>query len=117
MLIVLIMGSLIYVIEGGQNGFENIPQSIYWAIITVTTVGYGDVVPVTPLGKFVSSLIMILGYSIIAVPTGIITAEMTRTKKTAGTIYCSQCGHPETEPGSNFCRKCGARLVTPHPEA
>ena len=109
-LIVLIMGSLMYVIEEGQNGFESIPQSIYWAIITVTTVGYGDVVPVTSLGKFVSAVIMIIGYSIIAVPTGIITAEIARSKKSPGMAYCSQCGRTETDAASNYCRFCGHNL-------
>ncbi|NQV01729.1 MAG: ion transporter [Bacteroidia bacterium] len=111
-LIVLIMGSLMYVIEGGEHGFESIPQSIYWAIITVTTVGYGDVVPVTALGKLVSSLIMIIGYSIIAVPTGIITAEIARTKKETKIISCSNCSHTETDAGAKFCRKCGASFIT-----
>ncbi|MFC2102136.1 ion transporter [Bacteroidota bacterium] len=110
-LIVLIMGSLMYVIEGGMNGFESIPQSIYWAIITVTTVGYGDVVPVTALGKIISSLIMIIGYSIIAVPTGIITAEIARTKKEEQVISCPQCDHIETDRGSKFCRQCGTQLL------
>jgi len=110
-LIVLIMGSLMYVIEGGLNGFESIPQSIYWAIITVTTVGYGDVVPVTALGKIVSSLIMIIGYSIIAVPTGIITAEIARTKTREHMISCPGCNHIETDRGSKFCRQCGALLA------
>ncbi len=109
-LIVLIMGSLMYVIEGGQNGFESIPQSIYWAIITVTTVGYGDVVPVTSLGKIVSSIIMIIGYSIIAVPTGIISAEMARSKKDPVSTRCTNCNFIETEPGSKFCRECGKSL-------
>ena len=109
-LIVLIMGSLMYVIEGGENGFESIPQSIYWAIITVTTVGYGDVVPITALGKLVSAMIMIIGYSIIAVPTGIITAEIARSRKDARMIRCPNCNHIETDAGSKFCRQCGASL-------
>jgi len=109
-LIVLIMGSLMYVIEGGQNGFESIPQSIYWAIITVTTVGYGDVVPVTALGKIVSSIIMIIGYSIIAVPTGIISAEIARSKKDPVRIRCTNCHNIETDAGSKFCRQCGKSL-------
>ncbi|MBE0646219.1 MAG: ion transporter [Bacteroidales bacterium] len=111
-LIVLIMGSLMYVIEGGVNGFESIPQSIYWAIITVTTVGYGDVVPVTSLGKIVSSLIMIIGYSIIAVPTGIITAEIARSKKDENMISCPACNHIETDQESKFCRHCGTKMAS-----
>ena len=109
-LIVLIMGSMMYVIEGGVNGFESIPQSIYWAIITITTVGYGDVVPVTALGKIISSLIMIIGYSIIAVPTGIITAEIASTRKAGHMIICPHCKHIEREQGSRFCRQCGAQM-------
>jgi len=112
-LIVMIMGSLMYVIEGGQNGFESIPQSIYWAIITITTVGYGDVVPVTPLGKLVSAMIMIIGYSIIAVPTGIITAEIARTRKGAHTIRCSNCNYIETDIRAKYCRQCGRSLQNP----
>lgn len=110
-LIVLIMGSLMYVIEGGENGFESIPQSIYWAIITVTTVGYGDVVPITALGKLVSAMIMIIGYSIIAVPTGIITAEIARSRKDASMVRCINCNHIETDAKSKFCRQCGASLL------
>ncbi len=77
-LIVIVLGTLMYVVEGQQNGFDNIPKSIYWAIVTLTTVGYGDVVPLTNLGKTIAAFIMILGYAIIAVPTGIVTAEITR---------------------------------------
>lgn len=109
-LLVLIMGSLMYVIEGGLNGFDSIPQSIYWAIITVTTVGYGDVVPVTALGKFLSSVIMIIGYSIIAVPTGIITAEIARTKKDQRMKRCSACSKPVESEAANYCQHCGASL-------
>ena len=74
--LVVIFGSLMYVIEGEKNGFTSIPRSIYWAIVTLTTVGYGDISPNTPLGQFLASVIMIMGYAIIAVPTGIVTAEM-----------------------------------------
>ena len=109
-LIVLIMGALMYVIEGGKNGFDSIPQSIYWAIITVTTVGYGDVVPVTALGKFVSSLIMIIGYSIIAVPTGIITAEIARSHSNRYPTSCPSCHRLVTNPDAHFCHHCGSKL-------
>ena len=105
-LVVVTLGSVMYVVEGGNNGFSSIPQSIYWAIITITTVGYGDVVPVTTLGKFVSSVIMIIGYAIIAVPTGIITAEITRSSKdhVNECLHCSKVIHPEN---AKFCPWCG----------
>jgi voltage-gated potassium channel len=102
--IVTIMGAIMYVVEGGQNGFTSIPQSIYWAVITITTVGYGDIVPQTVLGKFISSFVMIIGYAIIAVPTGIFTAEMVKTglaKK-----KCTQCEH-ENETTAHYCNNCG----------
>ncbi len=102
--IVTVMGAIMYVVEGGQNGFTSIPQSIYWAIITITTVGYGDIVPQTVLGKFISSFVMIIGYAIIAVPTGIFTAEMVKTglaKK-----KCTQCKH-DNETTAHYCNNCG----------
>ena len=74
--LVIILGSVMYLVEKKENGFESIPDSIYWAIVTITTVGYGDIAPVSPLGKFIASIIMLLGYGIIAVPTGIVTTEM-----------------------------------------
>jgi voltage-gated potassium channel len=77
---VIILGTLMYIIEGQQNGFDNIPKAIYWAVVTLTTVGYGDVVPITALGKTVAVFIMMLGYAIIAVPTGIVASEFTRKK-------------------------------------
>jgi voltage-gated potassium channel len=80
-LIVIILGTLMYVIEGQQNGFDNIPKSIYWAVVTLTTVGYGDVVPITTLGKTIAVFIMMLGYAIIAVPTGIVSSEFSKNRK------------------------------------
>ncbi|MAX05350.1 MAG: ion transporter [Flavobacteriales bacterium] len=80
-LIVIILGTLMYIVEGQQNGFDNIPKSIYWAVVTLTTVGYGDVVPITTLGKTISVFIMMLGYAIIAVPTGIVSSEMSRNRQ------------------------------------
>ena len=106
--IVVLLGTIMYVVEGGENGFTSIPQSIYWAIITVTTVGYGDIVPHTVLGKFISSFAMIIGYAIIAVPTGIITVEMT---KSADSEICDACGKQNPN-SANFCSKCGESIGT-----
>lgn len=105
--IVVFMGTIIYVVEGGEKGFTSIPQSIYWAIVTVTTVGYGDIVPQTVLGKFFSSMAMIIGYAIIAVPTGIITLEMSKsgTRK----IKCAECNFLN-DTDANFCSNCGQKL-------
>ena len=96
-----------YVVEGPSNGFTSIPLSIYWAIITITTVGYGDVVPMTALGKFISSITMLLGYSIIAVPTGIVTAELAQYNKSKDA--CKNCS-TSIEVGSKYCSNCGVRI-------
>ena len=112
-LLVIILGTLMYVIESGArtNGFENIPNSIYWSIITLTTVGYGNIVPMTILGKIVASFIMILGYGIIAVPTGIVTAEFSRKRKEkVNTQVCPDCTAEGHEMEAKFCNKCGAEL-------
>ncbi len=109
--LVLIIGSLMYVIEGGVNGFTNIPQSVYWAIVTMTTVGYGDIAPQTVLGKIFASTVMILGYGIIAVPTGIVTVELARTEREpVSTQCCPQCAAEGHGADANFCKYCGARL-------
>ena len=105
--IMVLLGTLMYVIEGGENGFTSIPQSIYWAIVTVSTVGFGDVVPQTVLGKFLSSIAMILGYAIIAVPTGIISVELAKNKSVDK--VCEQCGHDNPD-DANFCNQCGMRF-------
>lgn len=101
------MGTVMYVLEGGKEGYNSIPQSIYWAIVTITTVGYGDVVPQTILGKMVSSLAMIMGYAIIAVPTGIVTVELTQVKKSKRS--CKACDEPVLDQAV-FCHQCGERL-------
>lgn len=106
--IVTFMGTIMYVVEGGEEGFTSIPQSIYWAIVTVTTVGYGDMVPHTVLGKFISSFAMILGYAIIAVPTGIVTVEMARSSGREN--KCPACAHLN-EARANFCSNCGANIT------
>ncbi|HMV35543.1 MAG TPA: ion transporter [Turneriella sp.] len=109
--IVIIVGSLIYVIEGEAHGFTSIPQSIYWAIVTLTTVGYGDISPKTPLGQTLASLVMIMGYGIIAVPTGIVTAELTqiRHKEVSGQS-CPACSLQGHDPDAQYCKFCGEKL-------
>ncbi|WP_149242634.1 ion transporter [Dyadobacter sp. 32] len=110
--LVLIIGTVMYVVEGEENGFTSIPQSIYWAIVTITTVGYGDLTPQTPLGQVISSVVMIMGYAIIAVPTGIVTVEMSRSmpvSRKAEQVECLSCG--KSMPlNSNFCSNCGHQL-------
>ncbi len=107
----LIVGTLMYIIEGGQNGFDSIPRSIYWAIVTMTTVGYGDIAPTTVLGQTLASFIMILGYGIIAVPTGIVTSEIHLAKnKKVSTQVCPSCGSEGHESDAKFCKYCGARM-------
>ena len=111
MILVVILGTLIYVVEGGSNGFESIPQSIYWAIVTITTVGYGDITPSTGLGRFISSIIMLMGYSIIAVPTGIITVSMSSYKDPdPEDNKCANCGH-DNPFGSIYCNQCGKEIT------
>lgn len=113
-LLSVIMGALIYVVESPQNDkFSSIPQSVYWSIVTITTVGYGDISPVTPLGKFIASFIMLLGYAMIAVPTGIVTVEMTRNDVKAPpseTRSCPACGAGTHAPDAKFCKYCGHAL-------
>lgn len=105
--IMVLLGTLMYVIEGGENGFTSIPQSIYWAIVTVTTVGFGDIVPQTVLGKILSSLSMILGYAIIAVPTGIITVELAKNK--VDYKICNSCKQ-ENPDDAQYCSQCGGKF-------
>ena len=107
----VILGTLMYMVEGGENGFDSIPRSIYWAIVTLTTVGYGDIAPGTTLGQFFAALIMILGYSIIAVPTGIVSVEVAKASRVPSDSTCSRCGETEHLPESRFCRRCGEKLV------
>jgi voltage-gated potassium channel len=109
----IIMGTLMYLIEGEENGFTSIPISIYWAIITLTTVGYGDIAPVTALGRALAALIMITGYSIIAVPTGIVTAELTKSAlDNTPARVCPVCKKANHEKNANFCNNCGTALHT-----
>ncbi|HVE60485.1 MAG TPA: ion transporter [Chitinophagaceae bacterium] len=110
--LVIILGSVMYLVEGRTNGFNSIPDSIYWAIVTITTVGYGDISPVTPLGKFIASIMMFIGYGIIAVPTGIITTDIAiavRSKKQGGET-CPGCGREGHDRDAKCCKYCGAVL-------
>jgi voltage-gated potassium channel len=109
--IVLIVGTLMYVVEGPTNGFSNIPVGVYWAVVTLTTVGYGDVSPVTPVGRMLAVIVMLMGYAIIAVPTGIVTMELTRARDLpVSNQACPSCGVGGHEYGAKYCRKCGAAL-------
>lgn len=108
--LVVVFGALMYVIEGPANGFESIPVSMYWAIVTMATVGFGDIAPVTPLGRFVTSVLILIGYGIIAVPTGIYTAELASGLRERKRVACAGCGLDEHEPDAAHCRRCGAPL-------
>lgn len=112
--LVTILGTMMYIIEDENAGFKSIPMSIYWAIVTVTTVGYGDIAPSTVPGQILASLIMIIGYAIIAVPTGIVGAELARTMRGDGreisTEACPSCGRDGHDPEAAFCKHCGAAL-------
>ena len=105
-----IIGSVMYLVEGEANGFTSIPRSIYWAIVTITTVGYGDISPQTALGQFLASFAMIIGYATIAVPTGIISAEYSTMKQKFNNTVCPDCGNEDHEDDAKFCRTCGSAL-------
>ncbi|WP_445455115.1 ion transporter [Flavobacterium sp. HNIBRBA15423] len=110
----VLIGSIMYVVEGRENGFTSIPTSIYWTIVTLTTVGYGDISPITPLGQFIASFVMILGYGIIAVPTGIVTAELAKTSQKLVIIDknpCADCGAEGHQENARFCHQCGNNLL------
>lgn len=109
--LVIVFGSFMYLIEGPQNGFTSIPKSIYWAVITLTTVGYGDLVPVTPLGQTLATLVMIMGYGIIAIPTGIVTLELSEaSRRAASTRVCPQCAVEGHLREATYCWRCGTHL-------
>ncbi len=108
--LVVILGSLMYLIEGEENGFTSIPRSVYWAIVTLTTVGYGNVAPQTPLGQALAATVMILGYAILAVPTGIVSVELSQVMRENDARSCKSCGQREHEPDSQYCRICGEKL-------
>jgi len=109
--IVIIVGALMYQIEGEANGFSSIPTAMYWAIVTVTTVGYGDISPRTVPGRMLASLLMIVGYGIIAVPTGIVTFELARASSDRTARLCPECGLQSHERDAVFCKRCGTRLA------
>jgi voltage-gated potassium channel len=104
---VIAMGSLMYLVEGPEHGYTSIPVGIYWAVVTLSTVGFGDIVPMTPLGKAIASFTMILGYGFIAVPTGLVTAELLRAKRGVGQKACDDCGNTENDIDARFCKRCG----------
>ncbi len=110
--IVVIAGALMYLVEGGENGFTSIPRGIYWAIVTITTVGYGDIAPHTNLGQALAAVLMILGYAIIAVPTGIVSAELTMGArlKNVSTQCCEQCSAEGHDADAKHCKYCGSEL-------
>ncbi len=108
--LVTIIGSIMYLIEGEANGFTSIPRSIYWAIVTITTVGYGDISPQTELGRLFASFAMILGYATIAVPTGIISAEYSTMKQKFNNTVCPDCANEDHEDDAEFCKTCGSML-------
>lgn len=108
--IVIVVGAIMYAIEGKENGFTSIPKSIYWAIVTLTTVGYGDISPSTPLGQILASIVMITGYGIIAVPTGIVTFELNKAQKEITAEACPSCGRDGHDRDAEFCKFCGGKL-------
>lgn len=110
--LVITLGAMMYVVEGHSNGFQSIPLSIYWAVITITTVGYGDIVPSTPMGKFIATIIMMLGYVIIAVPTGIVAVSLTTASKKLdiSAQACPNCGRQGHDPDAIHCKYCGTEL-------
>lgn len=113
LVVCIIIGTMMYMIEGDESGFVNIPISIYWTIVTLTTVGYGDIAPQTPFGQFLASVVMILGYGIIAIPTGIVSVEMARGKGPLidmNTQACPSCSAGNHKDGAKYCYKCGAKM-------
>ena len=109
----IILGTIMYIVEGEENGFTNIPKSVYWCIVTLTTVGYGDIAPQTPLGQFIASIVMVLGYGIIAVPTGIVTSELAKNSEEeidTNTQACPNCTIENHKDNAEFCYNCAHKL-------
>ena len=118
LMVALVLGTLLYVVEGPQNGFRDIPTSVYWAVTTITTVGFGDITPKTELGRLIASVMMLIGWGTLAVPTGIVTAEMTVRRQSRHMQpllgrACPSCGTTGYGPEANFCQVCGAGLREP----
>jgi voltage-gated potassium channel len=112
-MVALILGTLLYVVEGPEHGFTDIPTAMYWAVTTITTVGFGDITPKTDIGRLIASVIMLIGWGTLAVPTGIVTAEMTVRRHARPLLVrraCVQCGAEGYGPEANFCQQCGAQL-------
>ena len=111
-IVCIILGTVMYMVEGEENGFTSIPRSVYWAIVTLTTVGFGDIAPQTPLGQLIASVIMILGYGVIAIPTGIVSSEISKSSKNIddNTQSCPNCLKEEHKNNSDFCYNCGHLL-------
>lgn len=110
LIVTVIVGTLMYLIEGDEAGFTSIPRGIYWAIVTMTTVGYGDIAPQTPLGQAVAAVLMVAGYGIIAVPTGIVTVEMANAFRPVSTQVCMRCTRGDHDVDARYCKHCGAEL-------
>lgn len=120
LMIIIVIGALMYLIEGPASGFDSIPRSMYWVVVTITTVGYGDIAPQTTVGQLIASVVMILGYAIIAVPTGIVTAETIHVKKAKQVPQrrCPRCNAEISGADANYCSVCGERLVKfDHPQS
>lgn len=116
LMVVLVLGTLLYVVEGPEHGFKDIPTSVYWAITTITTVGFGDITPKTEAGRFIASVMMLIGWGTLAVPTGIVTAEMTARRHVRPPLLpraCTQCGTGGYGPEARFCQMCGTPLPRP----
>jgi len=114
LVLVAILGSAMYIIEGEANGFDSIPLAMYWAVVTMTTVGYGDLTPQTPIGRLLATLVMVIGYGIIAIPTGIVTSEIIQAgRKPVTTRHCPHCLTEGHEPEARYCKDCAEELPKP----
>ncbi|HYD47130.1 MAG TPA: ion transporter [Terriglobales bacterium] len=108
--IVVVIGAVMYLIEGEENGFTSVPVSVYWAVVTMTTVGYGDIAPRTAVGQILASALMIVGYGIIAIPTGIVSVELANANRAVSTQVCPSCSNGDNDIDARYCKRCGASL-------